>query len=53
MIRKKSVSRMTKRDLPRLVVFGDPKKGKVGEVIEEFAEFVKGKAEIIASCGIE
>jgi NAD+ kinase len=44
---------MAKQSLPRLVIFGDPKKGVVGEVIEEFADFVKGKAQIVASCGIE
>jgi NAD+ kinase len=45
--------KMSDRKLPRLVVFGDPKKGNVGEAIEEFADFVKGKAETIASCGID
>ena len=44
---------MAKSGLPRLVIFGDPKKGVVGEVIDEFADFVKGKARIVASCGIE
>lgn len=44
---------MARKSLPRLVVFGDPKKGVVGEVIEEFTDFVKGKAEIVASYGIE
>jgi len=44
---------MAKNSLPRLVVFGDPKKGHVTEVIEEFLDFAKGKAEVIASCGIE
>jgi NAD+ kinase len=44
---------MAKSGLPRLVVFGDPKKGHVAEVIEEFLDFAKGKAEVVASCGIE
>ena len=44
---------MTKGSLPKLVVFGDPAKGNVGEAIAEFSEFAKGKADIIASCGIE
>jgi NAD+ kinase len=35
--------------LPKLVIFGDPKKGPVAGAIEEFAEFVKGRAEIVAS----
>jgi NAD+ kinase len=39
--------------LPRLVLLGDAKRGYVREVIREFADFVKGKAEIIACCGIE
>ena len=38
---------------PKLVIFGDPKKGLVAEVIQEFLDFAKGKAEVIASCGIE
>ena len=44
---------MTKSSLPRLVIFGDPKKGHVAEVIEEFIDFAKDKAKVIASCGIE
>ena len=44
---------MAKSSLPRLVVFGDPKKGHVAEVIDEFTEFARGKAEIISSCRIE
>ena len=39
-------------NLPRLVIFGDPKKGRVAEAIEEFTDFTKGKAEIVANCGI-
>jgi len=42
--------------LPRLVIFGDPEKvsRRAGsEVIEEFTDFAKGKAEIVASCGVE
>ena len=39
--------------MPRLVIFGDPKKEHVAEVIEEFKVFAKGKAEIVASCGID
>lgn len=39
--------------LKRLVIFGDPKKGRVGGAISEFMDFVKGKAKVIASCGIE
>ena len=42
-----------KSNVARLVIFGDPKKGKVSEIIAEFTDFVKGKAEVIASCGIE
>ena len=43
---------MAKSNLPRLVIFGDPKKGQVAEAIEEFTDFAKGKAEIVANCGI-
>lgn len=44
---------MAKSSLPRLVIFGDPKKEHVAEAIEEFKDFAKDKAEIVASCGIE
>ncbi len=39
--------------LPRLVIFGDPKKERVAEAIEDFTDFAKNKAEILASCSIE
>jgi NAD+ kinase len=41
------------KSLPKLVIFGDPKKEGVHEAIEEFAGFAKDKAEIVASCNIE
>ena len=44
---------MAKRNLPKLVIFGDPKKGRVVEVIEDFLDFAKGKADVIASRGIK
>lgn len=44
---------MTKAKLPRLVIFGDPGKGNIGEAIAEFSEFSNGKAETIASCSID
>ncbi len=44
---------MAKSNLPKLVILGDPKKGHVAEVIEEFLDFAKSKAEVIASCGID
>ncbi len=44
---------MGDRNRPKLVIFSDPTKGHVAEIIEEFLDFVKGKAEVIASCGIE
>ena len=37
----------------RLVIFGNPEKRHVGEAIEEFSDFAKDKAEIVASCGID
>ena len=40
---------MGKTSLPRLVIFGDPKKGDVAEVITEFTDFVRSKAEVVAS----
>jgi NAD+ kinase len=39
--------------LPKLVLFGDPKKGPVAEAIDDFLDFLKGKAQIVASCLIE
>ena len=44
---------MSKTTLPKLVFFGDLQKQNVGQVIDEFAGFVKGKAELIASYGID
>jgi NAD+ kinase len=44
---------MAKSSLPRLVIFGDRKKERVAEAIIEFTDFVKGRAEILASCSIE
>ncbi|OHB65450.1 MAG: hypothetical protein A2Y76_05700 [Planctomycetes bacterium RBG_13_60_9] len=40
------------KSLPRLVVFGDPGKGPVAETMRDFSLFLKGKAEIAASCHI-
>jgi len=37
------------KSLPRLVIFGDPRKEGVGEAVAEFADFVKGRAKIVAS----
>jgi NAD+ kinase len=34
----------------RLAIFADQRRERVCEVIEEFSEFIKGKAEIVASC---
>jgi len=39
--------------LPKLVIFGDPQKGPVAKVIEDFAAFVEGKAEILATYSIK
>lgn len=44
---------MSARALPRLVIFGDPAKGPVAEAIEDFSKFLKGRAEIVASCFLE
>ncbi|HUW19451.1 MAG TPA: NAD(+)/NADH kinase [Sedimentisphaerales bacterium] len=44
---------MAKKGLPKLVIFGDPTKGDVGDAIEELGKFTKGKAEMMASCGID
>lgn len=37
---------------PRLAIFGDPARGPVAEAIEDFSQFLKGKAEIVAVCHI-
>jgi NAD+ kinase len=44
---------MAKSTLPKLVIFSDPKKGYVAEVVEDFLDFAASRAEIVASCGIE
>ena len=41
------------KPLPKLVVFGDPQKGSVSEVIADFTQFVAGKADILCSGTIE
>ena len=41
------------KSLPKIVIFGDPKKEGVREAIDEFASFATDKAEIVASCDIE
>ncbi|MCH8118605.1 MAG: NAD(+)/NADH kinase [Planctomycetes bacterium] len=41
------------KSLPKLVIFGDPKKEGVHEAIDEFTSFAKDKAEIVASCSVE
>jgi NAD+ kinase len=44
---------MAKSSLPKLVIFGDPKKGRVADVVEDFLDFARSRAEVVASCGIE
>ncbi|MGA1979635.1 MAG: NAD(+)/NADH kinase [Sedimentisphaerales bacterium] len=44
---------MAKSSLPKLVIFSDPKKGHVAEVVEDFLDFAGSRAEIVASCGID
>ena len=44
---------MGDRNRPKLVIFGDPTKGHVTEIIKDFLDYAKGKAEVLASCGIE
>jgi NAD+ kinase len=39
--------------LPKLVIFGDPKKGPVAAAIDEFITFVQDKARIVSSGRIE
>ncbi len=44
---------MAEGDLPKLVIFGDPEKGEVARVIEDFADFAKDKAQVVANCNID
>ncbi len=37
------------KSLPKLVIFGDPAKGPVAEAMADFSDFVKGKAEVVAT----
>ncbi|MHC4293222.1 MAG: NAD(+)/NADH kinase [Planctomycetota bacterium] len=43
---------MAKSGKPKLVIFGDPQKGQVGEAIEEFIDFTKSDAKVVESCNI-
>ncbi len=45
--------KMPKKSFPRLVIFGDPKKGQVSEAIAEFTDFVTDNAHIVNSGCIE
>jgi NAD+ kinase len=40
------------KSLPKLVIFGDPRKDGVSKAIEEFSDFAKDKAEIVANCNV-
>ncbi len=41
------------RHPPKLVVFGDPQKGPVADAIEQFTQFIAGRAAIIGSYSVE
>jgi len=43
---------MTREKMPKLVLIGDPKKGKIAAVIADFVDFLKGKADVVASSNI-
>jgi NAD+ kinase len=45
--------KMPKTSLPRLVLFGDPKKQAVKEAMEEFAQFARGKVDIVGTYSIQ
>ncbi len=40
------------KSLPKLVIFGDPRKEGVSKAIEAFASFAKYNAEIVANCSV-
>jgi len=44
---------MRDKTLPKLLVLGDPRKGPVAEAIEDFGEFARGRAEIVARYDLE
>ena len=44
---------MAENKLPKLIIFGNPQRPHVSEAITEFTEFVKGKAQISATCCLE
>ena len=43
---------MKMKSLPKLIIFGDPKKNGVNEAIEQFLGFAKDKAEIVGNYSI-
>ena len=50
---KLKTSNSTATSLKKIVIFGDPAKGKVGRIVAEFIDFVRGKAQIVADCHID
>jgi NAD+ kinase len=43
---------MAKSGKPKLVIFGDPQKGQVGNAIAEFVDFIKSDAQVVETCNI-
>lgn len=41
------------KSLPKLVIFGDPAKKHVAEAIAQFSDFLRGRAQIVASCYLD
>jgi NAD+ kinase len=46
------LSRVWNIEKKRLIIFGDPRREHVAEAVAEFVEFAKGKADILANCGV-
>ncbi len=44
---------MAESEVKKLVVFRDPVKGRVNDVVAGFLEFAKGKCQVVASCHID
>lgn len=44
---------MAKAVEPKLAIFGDSRKGPVAEAIEEFSDFIRGRADVTVTCGID
>ncbi len=47
------MGRQSRKKMLKLAIFGDQSKGHIAEAITEFGDFIKRKASIVISCGID